>query len=312
MNSSRKGKFLNPSIKSLIVVPIEIGGELLGFTGFDSVREPRIWNKDEIALLRVLGQIFASVIKRKEANEELVAARDRAEEASRVKSTFLANMSHEIRTPLNGILGFAELIQTEFDDPVITKYTEIILSSGTRLLQTLSQILDLSRVESGKIDLVVEDVNIDKAIDDVIFLFSATASKKGLFIERQHGGVHLVLKLDDQLFRNSITNLVNNSIKFTHKGGITISTGIEVINGKEFGIIRVADTGIGIPEKFFESIFDEFKQVSEGVKRDYEGTGLGLSLTKKFVQLSGGTIRVESLQGFGATFSLCFPNPVIV
>ncbi len=298
-------------IRSLIVVPIEIGGELLGFAGFDSVRELRTWNKDEIALLQVLGQIFASVIKRKEANEELISARDRAEEASRVKSTFLANMSHEIRTPLNGILGFAELLQTEFEDPVIQKYSDIILSSGNRLLQTLSQILDLSRVESGKIDLIIEPVKVDKAIDDVIFLFSPTAKKKGLLIERQHGGAHLVLKLDDQLFRNSLTNLISNSIKFTHQGGITLSTAVEVINGKRFGTIRVTDTGIGIQEKYFDSIFEDFKQVSEGVKRNYEGTGLGLSLTKKFVQLSGGNIRVESLPGFGATFILSFPDPVL-
>jgi PAS domain S-box-containing protein len=297
--------------KSLIVVPIEISGELLGFAGFDSLRDLRTWNKDEIALLQVLGQIFASVIKRKEANEELVTARDRAEEASRVKSTFLANMSHEIRTPLNGILGFAELILTETKDPVTQKYSDIILSSGNRLLYTLSQILDLSRVESGKLDLNIEIVKAEKVINDIILLFTPAAKKKGLFIERQHGGAQLVFKLDEQLFRNSLTNLVSNSIKFTDHGGITISTAIEVINGKRFGTIRVADTGIGIHEKHFETIFEDFKQVSEGVRRNYEGTGLGLSLTKKFVHLSGGHIRVESIPGFGATFMLSFPDPVV-
>lgn len=298
-------------VKSLFAVPIEIGGELLGFAGFDSIREHRNWNRDEVALLQVLGQIFASVIKKKEASEELIAARDRAEEASRVKSTFLANMSHEIRTPLNGILGFAELIQTEFEDPVIQRYSDIILSSGNRLLQTLSQILDLSRVESGKLDLVIESVNVDSAINEVISLFVPTARKKGLYIERQPGGFSLILRLDDQLFRNSLTNLISNAIKFTHQGGITISTGLETINGQRFGTIRVADTGIGIPEKYFDSIFEDFKQVSEGVKRSYEGTGLGLSLTKRFVELSGGRIRVESIPGFGATFILSFPEPVI-
>jgi signal transduction histidine kinase len=270
-----------------------------------------VWNKDEIALLQVLGHIFASVIKRKQANEELVLARDRSEEANRVKSTFLANMSHEIRTPLNGILGFAELLQSESEDSLVKKYSEIIISSGNRLLQTLSQILDLSRVEAGKIDLVIEAVNVNRAIDDVIYLFTPTANKKGLFIERQPGGVNMILKLDDQLFRNSLTNLISNAIKFTKQGGITISTAAEVVNGKRFGLIRVSDTGIGIPENYFDSIFEDFKQVSEGVKRNYEGTGLGLSLTKKFVQLSGGSIHVESLHGYGATFILSFPDPVI-
>jgi PAS domain S-box-containing protein len=298
-------------ILSLIAVPIEIGGELLGFAGFDSVNELRTWNKDEISLLKVLGQIFASVIKRKESNEELILAKDRAEEANRVKSTFLANMSHEIRTPLNGILGFAELLQTESEEPLVQKYAEIILSSGNRLLQTLSQILDLSRVESGQLELVIEPVKVNRVIDDVIFLFTPNARKKGLFIERQHGGQDMILRLDDQLFRNSLTNLISNALKFTSQGGITISTAIEISNGKRYGIIRVADTGIGIPEKFFDSIFEDLKQVSEGVKRNYEGTGLGLSLTKKFVQISGGDIKVESMPGFGATFILSFPDPIV-
>ncbi|MFA6125869.1 MAG: histidine kinase N-terminal 7TM domain-containing protein [Bacteroidales bacterium] len=296
-------------IKSLIVIPVEISGELLGFAGFDSVGESRTWNKDEISLLKVLGQIFASVIKRKEAHEELVLAKEKAEEASRVKSTFLANMSHEIRTPLNGILGFAELILTESTDQEIQKYSDIILSSGNRLLQTLSQILDLTRVESGKLDLMIDTVQVDKVIDEVIYLFSPTAKKKDLFIERQHGSVHLTLRLDDQLFRNSLINLISNAIKFTSQGGITISSAVEFTRGMRFGTIRVSDTGIGIQEKYFDTIFEDFKQVSEGVKRKYEGTGLGLSLTKRFVELSGGFIRVESLPGFGTTFILSFPYP---
>lgn len=309
--NSEKRILESQGVKSFIVVPVEIGGELLGFAGFDSVGELKKWSKDEISLLQVSGQIFASVIKRKEANEELLEAKDRAEEANRAKSTFLTNMSHEIRTPLNGIMGFSELIQTESEDTVAQKYADIILSSGNRLLQTLSQILDLSRVESGKLELSIEPVHVTQAIDDIIYLFSPNARKKGLFIERQRGGPRMILKLDDQLFRNSLTNLISNSVKFTNQGGITISTAIEVIKGRSFGIIRISDTGIGIPEKFLDSIFEDFKQVSEGIKRNYEGSGLGLSLTKRFVQLSGGDIRVESLPGFGATFILSFPDPVI-
>ncbi|MDD4645291.1 MAG: histidine kinase N-terminal 7TM domain-containing protein [Bacteroidales bacterium] len=297
-------------IQSMIVVPLKFGGELLGFAGFDSIREPRKWNKDEISLLKVLGQIFASVLKRQDANEQLISAKEKAEEASTAKSIFLANMSHEIRTPLNGILGVAEMMRKESEYPGIHKYSDIILTSGNRLLQTLSQILDLSRVESGKMELEIEPVNVDQAIDDVISQYINAARQKNLFMERQHGGEHFILNLDDQLFRNCLSNLINNAIKFTSQGGITISTAIEIVKDRKYAIIRVSDTGIGISEKNLVSIFEDFKQVSEGAKKEYEGAGLGLSLTKSFVELSGGTVRVESVHGFGATFILSYPAPV--
>lgn len=306
---SEREKLESLDIKSLMIVPIQIGGELLGFTGFDTVYDLRTWSREEIALLQVLGKVFASVIKMKETNEELLLARDRAESANQVKSAFLANMSHEIRTPLSGLLGFAELIQAETSDDEIQRYADIIVSSGTRLMQTLSQILDLSRIESGKMELVLEQVDVNKAIDEVVFLFAPNAKKKGLFIERQTGGPPMMLEIDFQLFSSSLTNLISNAIKFTDKGGITISTSIEAVNGRNYGIIRVADTGIGIPEQYFEKIFEDFQQVSEGMKKNYEGTGLGLSLTKKFVELSGGNIQVESMPGFGTTFIMSFPYP---
>ncbi len=305
--NSEREKLESLEIKSLIIVPIRIGSTLLGFTGFDTVYDSRTWSREEIALLQVLGKVFASVIKMKETNEELLLARDRAEAANQVKSAFLANMSHEIRTPLSGLLGFAELIQAEANDDEILRYADIIVSSGTRLMQTLSQILDLSRIESGKMELVIEQVDVNKAIDEVIFLFAPNAKKKGLFIERQVGGPQMVLSIDFQLFSSSLTNLISNAIKFSEKGGITVSTSMETVNGRNFGIIRVADTGIGIPEQYFEKIFEDFQQVSEGMKKNYEGTGLGLSLTKKFVELSGGSIQVESMPGFGTTFIMSFP-----
>ncbi|HBB92744.1 MAG: hypothetical protein A2X22_04550 [Bacteroidetes bacterium GWF2_49_14] len=297
-------------IKSLIVVPIETHDEMLGFAGFDSVRDLRTWTKDEISLLHIIGRLFASVIKKKELNDSLIAARDRAEEANRIKSLFLANMSHEIRTPLNGILGFAELLQTEFKDPEVSRYAEIILSSGNRLLQTLSQILDLSRVESGKMELFIERVDVIQALDEVIFLYSPAAMKKGLFIQRDQLVGDMLLDLDDQLFRNSIGNLISNAIKFTDKGGVRITTLYEIIMGRRFGTIRIEDTGIGIPLKYQKTIFEDFRQVSEGSKRNYEGTGLGLSLTKKFVDLCGGTLEVESESGLGSVFIMRFPEKI--
>jgi PAS domain S-box-containing protein len=295
--------------KSMILIPIQISGEFMGFLGFYSIRKERIWSRDEVALFEILGRLYASVIKRKEDNDSLLIAKNRAEEANRVKSVFLANMSHEIRTPLNGILGFAELLHLEFDDPDVVRYAEIILSSGNRLLQTLTQILDLSRIEAGKMELYVETINLNKVIDEVVFLFSATAKKKGLLLTRDHEGPEMLLDLDDQLFRNSLGNLIGNAIKFTEQGSITVSTSIVEESGTSFGEIKVSDTGIGIPPSFQETIFEDFRQVSEGARRNYEGTGLGLSLTRKFVMLSGGSIWVESKSGTGSTFVMRFPNP---
>jgi len=247
------------------------------------------------------------VIKRKEVNDKLMEAKQKAEDASRVKSIFLAQMSHEIRTPLNGILGFAEVLHTEFDNPDVKNHAEIILDSGKRLLQTLSQILDLSRVESGKMDLSIGKINVSRVIDDIIVLYTDAAKKKGLSIERVPDSFTLILELDEQLLKNALDNLVNNAVKFTQEGGIRITTGIETIGGIRYGCIWVCDTGIGIPQEFLHTIFEDFRQVSEGSTRNYDGTGLGLSLTRKFVNLSGGEIAVESELAEGTTFILRFP-----
>jgi len=294
-------------VKSLIVVPVAMHDELLGFTGFDSVRSLRNWTRDEIALLQILGRLFASVIKRKESQNALLLAKNMAEEANRVKSVFLANMSHEIRTPLNGILGFAELLMTDFEDIEVKRYADVILSSGNRLLQTLSQILDLSRIEAGKMELYFERVGVLRAIREMVDLFTPSAQKKGLYLILDPDSDDAILELDDQLFRSSIGNLINNAIKFTQQGGIRVSARAEQVQNLKFIEIRVQDTGIGIDPAFHEIIFDDFRQVSEGIRRSYEGTGLGLSLTRKFVHLCGGTIHLESQSGDGSTFILKFP-----
>ena len=295
------------NVKSIITVPVETSDELIGFASFKSVRKYRTWSKDEKALLKMVGKLFASVIKRKEVNNRLIEAKQKAEDASRVKSIFLAQMSHEIRTPLNGILGFAEVLHTEFDNPDVKNHAEIILDSGKRLLQTLSQILDLSRVESGKMDLSIGKINVSRVIDDIIVLYTDAAKKKGLSIERVPDSFTLILELDEQLLKNALDNLVNNAVKFTQEGGIRITTGIETIGGIRYGCIWVCDTGIGIPQEFLHTIFEDFRQVSEGSTRNYDGTGLGLSLTRKFVNLSGGEIAVESELAEGTTFILRFP-----
>jgi signal transduction histidine kinase len=156
-------------------------------------------------------------------------------------------------------------------------------------------------------DLSIGKINVNRVIDDIVFLYAAAAKKKGLSIERVPNSFTLILELDEQLLRNALDNLVNNAVKFTQEGGIRITTGIETIGRIRYGCIRVCDTGIGIPKEFLNTIFEDFRQVSEGSTRNYDGTGLGLSLTRKFVNLSGGEIAVESELAAGTTFILRFP-----
>lgn len=250
--------------------------------------------------------IFSDVTEQKDMEDKLILARDRAQEVSRLKSYFLANMSHELRTPMIGILGYAEILQDELKDDETKRMAETIFASGNRLLETLNLILDLSKIESGKLEIINVDINIRAEIDNCIATFATSAAKKGLYLTF-YPGEPVSLKLDKRLFRDTMNNLLSNALKFTHIGGITVAVNTEEEEEKKFLAIAVTDTGIGIPERSKSLIFEEFRQVSQGYGREYEGTGLGLSVSKKFVESMGGKIIVESIEGSGSTFTLIFP-----
>ncbi len=250
--------------------------------------------------------VFSDVHEKKDMEQKLILAKERAEEVSRLKSYFLANMSHELRTPMIGILGYAEILQEELTDDETQKMAATIFASGNRLLETLNLILDLSKIESGKLEIIKTDFDVRDEIRGCIATFAKTADKRGLTLELQ-GDANPKLHLDKRLFRDTINNLLSNAIKFTHIGGVTVEYYIEKRESKENVVIMVTDTGIGIPERSQTLIFEEFRQVSQGYGREYEGTGLGLSVSKKFVESMGGTIKVKSIQGKGSTFTVTFP-----
>jgi PAS domain S-box-containing protein len=248
------------------------------------------------------------ITQRKKTEGELIAAKEKAEEMNRLKSVFLANMSHELRTPMIGILGFAETLHEELDNPVLKEMAAVLLQSGNRLKETLNLILDLSRIESKELDINLEVHNIPEILKEIINVFEAISSQKGLKLYLVIENEDITTFLDKRMFVQVIENLVNNAIKYTDSGNVTINVKNKFENDDKFAIIEVTDSGIGISEKNLKMIFDPFRQVSEGYARNFEGTGLGLTITKKYIELLNGEIFVESKLGIGSKFTIKFPS----
>ncbi|MFZ1289322.1 MAG: tetratricopeptide repeat-containing sensor histidine kinase [Melioribacteraceae bacterium] len=239
--------------------------------------------------------------------KDLVIAKETAEAASNSKSIFLANMSHELRTPLVGILGYSDLIRGMVDDPDLKEMAEGINRTGKRLLSTLSMVLDLARLESDLLEINVRPLDIIQEIKDTCSSFKGALSNKKLGFDVNYHTDSFMLDMDQSMFRVILENLINNAFKFTTKGEIKILSSIEndTINSKF--VLKVQDTGIGIRKDQIPLIFKEFKQLSEGFTKDFQGSGLGLSITKKYIELLGGNIEVESEFGKGTTFIISFP-----
>ena len=252
--------------------------------------------------------IQRDITDRKKTELDLIEAKEKAEEMNRVKSSFLANMSHEVRTPLVAILGFSEVLSEIVKEENILNYVEMIHAGGKRLLDTLNLILDLSVIESQKIKFDLKTVDIIKEAEDIVALFGKYAEKKKLSLTIETIYDTLEFKTDEKILRQVLNNLVNNAIKYTDNGGVTVRVLKEVKNEKQYIALKIEDTGIGIPEDKKELIWDEFRQVSEGISRSFEGAGLGLSITKKFVEKMGCEIYLEKSEiDVGSIFTVLFP-----
>jgi signal transduction histidine kinase/CheY-like chemotaxis protein len=249
-------------------------------------------------------ELEQEVIERKQAEEEMRQARDLAEKASRAKSEFLANMSHEIRTPLNGVMGMTDLaLETELTAEQ-REYLETVKISGDSLLTVINDILDFSKIEAGKIDLEAIDFNVRDSLESTLKTLALRADEKGLELLCEVAPqVPEILRGDSTRLRQIVINLVGNAIKFTDKGEIAVKVQVEAREGQDC-ICRftVADTGIGIPEEKRELIFAPFSQGDTSTTRKYGGTGLGLTISTRLVQMMGGKIWVESELGRGSQF----------
>lgn len=251
--------------------------------------------------------IKEDITERKAKDAELISAKEKAEEMNRIKSNFFSNMSHELRTPLSGILGFSELLLEDIKDLEQKKMVEAISMNGQRLLNTLNQILHISKLESDNPGIELEDICVNEFIEKVTKNFETNLISKGLYIKIYPSDEKIYARLDSEIFKTIINNILSNAIKFTPKGGITITCSKFVRNYIDMIKIEIIDTGIGISPENQKFIFDEFRQASEGLNRYYEGTGLGLTIAKKYTELLKGKIYLESKVGEGSTFTLEFP-----
>lgn len=246
--------------------------------------------------------------ERKKKEDELLRAKYESEESSKLKATLLANMSHEVRTPLTGILGLAELLEEELDNPEHLQFAQSIRSSGKRLLHTLNSIIELSRLEGEKTEIYNTKLDLKVTLYQLLKRFQPEAEIKGLSFEIEINVPDISLHLDSSLFNQIMANLIDNAIKFTKTGGVKIVVENEVEGTKSYVVIKLIDTGIGISKNNLKTIFKEFKQESEGLGRSHEGMGLGLSLVKRMTELMSGTVLVQSEKYKGSTFILRFPT----
>ena len=246
------------------------------------------------------------ISEKKKLWSELVEAKEKAEESDRLKSCFLANISHEIRTPMNGILGFSELLkESSPSEKEKEHYINLIHQSGKRMLDIINNLIDISRIEIGEIKLYPVRTDVNEVLDNISTSFKQRAKEKGLSFTCDAGlsRKDSVIVTDKTRLNQILSNLIGNALKYTRKG--KVSCGYRVINGMlEF---YVSDSGIGIPYDMQDKIFDRFRQVSTDSASEYEGTGLGLSLSKTFVEMMGGELRVESVPGKGSVFYFTLP-----
>jgi PAS domain S-box-containing protein len=281
-----------------------------GFTEIELLRkEGNYITTDLNAALLPDGTVYGScrdITERKRTELELINAKDKAEESDRLKSAFLTNMSHEIRTPMNGILGFAELLKEP--NLTIDEQQDYILTmqiSGARMLNTINSIVDISKIESGLIGIDIKETNLNEKIEFIYKFFKPEVEIKKLQFLFKNGlpTNEAIIKTDNGKVYGILTNLVRNAIKFTYDGSIEFG----YKKKGEYLEFYVKDTGIGIPKSQQEIIFERFRQGSESHDRGYEGSGLGLSISKSYVEMLGGRIWMESVEGFGSTFYFTIP-----
>lgn len=252
--------------------------------------------------------VIRDISERKNHESELLKAMAKAEEMNALKTNLLANMSHEFRTPLNGIIGFAEILKSEIKNNEHSDYASRILTSGKRLLTTLSSILNLSAFESQSSKINPVDVNLVQSVGKVVESLKDYAQNKNLIFEYFPPNEIIGVKIDSMFFEQALTNIIDNAIKFTLNGKVTVSIDLGNKDNKNYAVISIADTGIGIPEKHYDHIFNDFMQVSEGYSRKYEGLGLGLPVAKRMIELIKGTITFESKPDIGTTFKIYLPT----
>ncbi|MFW5757742.1 MAG: ATP-binding protein, partial [Bacteroidota bacterium] len=301
------------SIKSLLALPMMDGDSCIGFIGFDSVKNHHDYNQKEITLLEIFSQMIVNIKKRINQEEELKRTKELAEAANKAKSGFLSNISHEIRTPLNAIIGFSEILYYNIKDKKQQSQLRSICNSGKALLGIINDILDLSKIEAGKMNIKKKSISIHDFIHDLYYLYLSKCHKKNIgFSLTINPELPSYLHLDYTRTYQVISNLLDNAVKFTHTGKVDFTVDYQPKTQNFINlIIVIKDTGIGIAEEDIKNIFKPFFQPIDQKEEIYQGTGLGLSICKQIIDSLGGNIKAESKKDTGTTFTIELSNVLI-
>ncbi|HED08099.1 MAG TPA: PAS domain-containing sensor histidine kinase [Ignavibacteria bacterium] len=247
------------------------------------------------------------ITEKKEKELELIKAKEKAEEVNKIKTKFYANMSHELRTPLVGILGFSEIIKNEDENEEFKEYGAMIYASTLRLQRTLNSVLDFSKIDDRSFKLEFDKIDVNKLAKEEFYLFKVDAEKKQIDYKLNLKEDTFIIKSDSRLLSTIFNHIIDNGIKYTKEGFVEVNVNKAQEADGTFLLFEVKDSGIGIEKEQLNLIWEEFRQVSEGLARNYEGVGLGLSIVKKFVGLLNGSIEVKSEYLKGSSFCVKIP-----
>jgi signal transduction histidine kinase/preprotein translocase subunit YajC len=291
---------------------ITLNGKPYGTVNFSArAKRQTPFSEGDKDIINLMSNWISVALERQIHQQELKEAKDSAEAANKTKSAFLANMSHELRTPLNAIIGYSEILTEDASDTGDTSALEDldkIKGSGQHLLSLINDVLDLSKIEAGKMDFRFETINVKTVIDELVSNIQPTIDKNNNKIIKTFDDPDQEVYADNIRFKQVVLNLLSNANKFTHDGKITVDVKTVKRNQEDFISIAVRDTGIGMSSEQMDRVFEAFSQADSNISKKYGGTGLGLAITRRICTLMDGEISVESVEGIGSTFTVSFPS----
>jgi len=294
-------------IKFFVIVPIFVNNIFWGYFGFDNCREEENMDKDEMQILKAAAINIGRAIEREMIRNELIAAKNDAQKADKLKTEFLAQISHEIRSPLNIIINYSTLLKEYFNENSDLDIFEMfngIDSAGKRIIRTIDLILNLAELQTNSYDFAPKEFDLfEDVLQMLIIEYRNNAKKKNIELEFSLNTDNAKVFVDEYSISQVFANLLDNAIKYTEKGKISVNI---YRNKKNELSVEISDTGIGISEEYLPNLFLPFRQEEQGYSRKYEGNGLGLSLVKKYCELNNADISVKSSKGNGTKFTVTF------